>query len=145
MDVSIPTLLDQTFPTESFHGGDDNESRLGAQTNIANPKDDNTDTKVDERILVLEAEVEKSNKAAMELSQELSKEKLRCLDLEARIGELELALELEKKKKEKGGVVDQNLKDEAESNLDYGRMLEIVKKERDDALELVRETRKLMV
>ena len=133
----MPTLLDQTFAIEPFN--DDDDSRFVLPTSIANPGDE-TD-KVHQRILVLEAEVEKSNKVATESLQELSEEKLRRSDLENRIEALELALELEKKKSK----IHQN---GAESILDaeyYGRMLEIAKKERDEALELVREIRKLMV
>ena len=132
----MPTLLNQTFPIEPFDNDDD--SRSVPQTSIAKPGD-NFD-QVHQRILVLEAEVEKSNKAATESLQELSKEKQRRSDLENRVEELELALELERKK------IHQN--DAKSSSLDaeyYKRMLEIAKKERDDALDLVREIRKLTV
>jgi hypothetical protein len=131
LDVSIPTLLDQTFPIEPFNDDDDS-----FQTNIAKPGYEND--KDYQRILVLEAEVEKSNKAATESLQELVKEKLKRSDLENRIEKLALALELEKKK------IHQN---DAKSILDieYHGMLEIARKERDDALDLVREIRKLMV
>lgn len=132
----MPTLLNQTFPIEPFD--DDDNSRSVPQTSIAKPGDEND--QVHQRILVLEAEVEKSNKAATESHQELSKEKQRRSDLENRIEELESALELERKE------LHQN--DAKSSNLDaeyYKRMLEVAKKERDDALDLVREIRKLTV
>ena len=139
MDVSIPTLLDQTFAIEPLN--EDDGSRSVPQTSIAKPeaKPEDENDKVQQRILVLEAEVEKSNKSATESRHELSKEKLRRLDLENRIEELELALELEEKK------IYQN---DDKSILDvqcYERLLEIAKKERDDALDLLREIRKLMV
>ena len=151
LDVSIPTLLDQTFLIESFN--DDDKDNL-QQTSISNPGNENENEKV-QRILVLEAEIEKSNKVATELLQELSKEKLKRSDLENRIEELELALELEKKKNSmrKKKIHHHHHQQQQHQNddktildIEYcGRMLEIAKKERDDALDLVREIRKLMV
>ena len=138
--MSIPALLDQTFPIEPFNDNDDSRSVL--QTSIAKPGDEK-----EQRILVLEAEIEKSNKVATESLQELSKEKLKRSDLENRIERLELALEMEQKKKTTKIIHHQD-DDDAKSILDneyHGRMLEIAKKERDDALDLVREIRKLMV
>jgi len=84
----------------------------------------------------LEAELERLNKAVTESFQELSTEKQKNSDLKSRIEELELALELEKKKNDTESVLDAD---------EYRGMLEIAKKERDDALDLVREIRKLMV
>jgi hypothetical protein len=140
--VSIPNLLDQTFPIEAFN--DDDDSRSVLQTSITKPGDEN-----DQRISVLEVEVEKSNKVATESLQELSKEKLKRSDLENRIEQLELALAREKKNMTKIQVSHQiDDDDDAKSILVseyHGRMLEIAKKERDDALDLVREIRKLMV
>ncbi|KAF8809773.1 hypothetical protein BYT27DRAFT_7241135 [Phlegmacium glaucopus] len=77
-----------------------------------------------QRILVLEAELEKPNKAAAELLQELSKEKLRSSDLESRIEGLELALELERKKVDEKDITDLDASD------GYGGMLEVARKER---------------
>jgi hypothetical protein len=79
----------------------------------------------------LEAELEKSNKAVTESVHELSKEKQSRLDLENRVGELEMALRLERKK--------------VDLDADGAAMLEMTKKERDDALDLVRQIRKLML
>lgn len=143
MDVSIPTLLDQTLPIEHFNVVD-----VLQQTNIAKPGDENENEndKIHQRILVLESEIEKSNKAATESLQELSKEKLKRSDLENRIGELEFALELEKKKNLRKKKIHQQHHLNDDKDVEYcGRMLEIAKKERDDALDLVREIRKLMV
>lgn len=84
----------------------------------------------------MEAELEKT---VTESLQELSKEKQRRLDLESRVEKLEVALELERKKVHENGARS------SVSDAEYGKMLEIVKKERDDALDLVREIRKLMV
>jgi hypothetical protein len=143
--VSIPTLLDQTFPIEPSNDDDDSRDSQSVllQTSIAKPGDEN-----DQRISVLEAEVEKSNKVATESLQELSKEKLKRSDLENRIEQLELALAMEMKNMTKIQVIHQNDDDDAKSILDseyHGRMLEIAKKERDDALDLVREIRKINV
>ena len=168
LDVSIPTLLDQTFPIESLNADDDEEDVV-QPTSISKPTDDNeTETsnengKIHQRILILEAEIEKSNKSATESLQQLSQEKLKRSDLENRIEELEFALELEKKRNllKKIHQYQQQLQlqqllvaavnDDIDnavvvSDVDYcERMLEITKKERDDALDLVREIRKLMV
>ena len=172
LDVSIPTLLDQTFPIESLNIDDDEEDVV-QPTSISKPTDDietetsNENDKIHQRILILEAEIEKSNKSATESLQQLSQEKLKRSDLESRIEELEFALELEKKrnllKKKKihqyqqqqqqqqqqpiVAVVNDDIDDAVVvSDVDYcKRMLEITKKERDDALDLVREIRKLMV
>jgi len=134
LDVSISTLLDQAFSIESIDDDDDNandDSRSILPTNM--PKSEDTAC---QRILVLEAELEESNKAVTELVHELSKEKQSRLDLENRVGELEMALRMERKK--------------VHSNVDLyadgaAAMLEMTKKERDDALDLVREIRKLML
>lgn len=91
--------------------------------------------------MILEAEVEKSKNAATESLHELSKEKLKRSDLENRIEELELAWELEKKKIHPSQNNDKSILDVEY----YERMLENAKKERDDALDLVREIRKLMI
>ena len=174
LDVSIPTLLDQTFPIESLNA-DEDEEVVVQPTRISKPTDDietetsNENDKIHQRILILEAEIEKSNKSATESLQQLSQEKLKRSDLENRIEELEFALELEKKrnllKKKKihqyqqqqqqqqqqqlpiVAVVNDDIDDAVVvSDVDYcKRMLEITKKERDDALDLVREIRKLMV
>ena len=154
MDVSLPTLLDQTFLIEPL-----NVDEVPQQTSIAKSGDesenendndnDNDNDKIHQRLLVLEAEIEKSNKAATESLQELSKEKLKRSDLENRIEELEFALELEKKKNlKKKKIHQQHHLNDDKSILDVeycGRMLEVAKKERDDALDLVREIRMLMV
>ena len=87
-----------------------------------------SEDKACERILVLEAELEKSNKAVTESVHELSKEKQSRLDLENRVGELEMGLRLERKKK-----VDSNV----DLDGDGTAMSEMTKKERDDALDLV--------
>ena len=138
----MPTLLDQTFPIEPF-----NDDNVLPTTSMGDDVDHAC-----QRILVLEAELERSKNTVTKSLQELSNEKQRCLDLESRIEELEVALELERskvchdchEKKEK-----KKKKKDAESGLDDGRnyekMLETAKKERDDALDLVREIRKLMV
>ena len=143
----MPTLLNQTFPIEPFNDDDDdNDSRSVLQTSIAKPEDEND--KIHQRLLVLEAEVEKSNKAATETLQELSKERMRCSDLENRIEELKLALEWERKKNLKVQVDQNDAAAVAKPILDdecYERMLEIARQERDDALDLVREIRKLMI
>jgi histidinol phosphatase-like PHP family hydrolase len=97
-----------------------------------------------QRILLLEAELEKSNKAVTESVHELSKEKQSCLDLENRVGELEMALRLERKKVHSNGV-KLDLDTDSAAAVEYGKMLEMTKKKRDDALELVREIRKLML
>ncbi|KAF8809791.1 hypothetical protein BYT27DRAFT_7187677 [Phlegmacium glaucopus] len=93
----MPTLLYQTFlnPIGLFNEDEDN-CRSVLPTSIARMADEID--KARRRILVLEAELEKSNKAAAMSSQKLSKEELRNLDLERRIEGLELALELERKK-----------------------------------------------
>jgi hypothetical protein len=139
LDVSVPTLLDQTFPIEPFHDDDDPRS-VPPTTSVGDDFD-----QACQRILVLEAELEKSNNTVTKSLQELSNEKQRCLDLESRIEELELALKLERSK-----VCDRchEKEKDAKSGLDdgnYEKMLEMAKKERDDALDLVREIRKLMV
>ena len=137
LDVSMSTLLDQTLPIELFNNNndvDDDDSRSIFPTTT---KVDDIDT-ARQRILVLEAELEESKKAATESFQELSKEKVRCSELENRIEELELELELERKKKKKVHENDS-------TELDVKSELEIAKKERDVALELVRDIRKLMV
>ena len=155
LDVSIPTLLDQTFPIESLNADEDEEDVV-QPTSITKPGDEtdtetsNENDKIHQRILILEAEIEKSNKSATESLQQLSREKLKRSDLENRIEELEFALELEKKKNLKKKKIHQqhhlNADDKSILDVEYcGRMLEIVKKERDDALDLVREIRKLMV
>lgn len=127
LDISMPTLLDQTFPIESFNDEvDDDPGSARIPTNMAK-RDDELD-KALRRILVLEVELEKSNKAVSELRQALSKEKLRCLDLERRIEEMAKVCESDFK-------LDDG----------YKRMLAIATKDRDDALDLVREIRKLMV
>ena len=84
----------------------------------------------------MEAELERSNKAVTESVHELSKEKQSRLDLENRVGELEMALRLERKKKVHSTV---------DLDGDGAAMLEMTKKERDDALDLVREIRKVML
>jgi hypothetical protein len=160
LDVSIPTLLDQTFPIESINDEQEEEEEddVLQQTSISKPGDENENEndKIHQRILILEAEIEKSNKAATESLQQLSKEKLKRSDLENRIEELEFALELERKKnllkKKKIHQHQQQqqlpVNDDNKSILDVDyckRMLEITKKERDDALDIVREIRKLMV
>ena len=151
----MPTLLGQTFPIGPFNEDDDDDSSrfVVPRTEIAKPGDDNENVnandKVRQRIKVLEAEVERSNKAATESLQELSKEKMRRTDLENRIKELELALEMERKKKTTEKIYDDDHRgDDKSMGLEGGyceKMLEIAKKERDDALDLVREIRKLMV
>ncbi|KAF8809756.1 Rho GTPase activation protein [Phlegmacium glaucopus] len=133
LDVSMPTLLHQTFPIGPFNDEDD-DSRSVLPTSIASTADEID--KARQRILSLEAELEESNKAAAESLQELSKEKLRNSDLESRIEGLELTLELERKKVHDQSVLDPD---------GYGGMLEVVRKERDDALDLVHEIRKLMI
>jgi hypothetical protein len=118
LDVSMPTLLNQTFPDGPFN--DDNSRYTKKPVN-----------EIDEarqRILVLEADLDQSR-------VQVSKEKKRCSELENRIEELEKALESEKKKNLNCiGLDDEGM-----------GMLEIAKKERDEALELVCEIRKLMV
>ena len=89
----------------------------------------------------MEAELEKSKKAVTESVHELSKEKQSRLDLENRVGELEMALRLERKKQ----VHSDEVKLADGAAVGYGKMLEMTKKERDDALDLVREIRKLML
>jgi len=77
----MSTLLNQTFPIGPF--SDDDDSRSGLPGGIAKSGDEIE--KAHQRVFVLESELEKSNKAAMKSLQELSKEKLRCSDLESRI------------------------------------------------------------
>ncbi|KAF8801597.1 hypothetical protein BYT27DRAFT_7261933 [Phlegmacium glaucopus] len=71
LDVSMPTLLHQTFPIGPSND-DDDESRSVLSTSIARTTTDEID-KAHQCILVLEPELEKSNKAAAESLQELSK------------------------------------------------------------------------
>ena len=78
MDVSIPTLLDQTFPIESLNADEDEEDVV-QPTSISKPTDDietetsNENDKIHQRILILEAEIEKSNKSATESLQQYLK------------------------------------------------------------------------
>ena len=153
--MSIPNLLDQAFPIESLNA-DEEEEDVVQPTNISKPGDD-TETekdKIHQRILILEAQIEKSNKSATE-SPTISQEKLKRFDLENRIEELELEKKrnLSKKKIHQYqqqqqqlpmvAVVNDDIDDDVVVNdVDYctNRTLE-----RDDALDLVREIRKLMV
>ncbi|KAF8809783.1 hypothetical protein BYT27DRAFT_7254501 [Phlegmacium glaucopus] len=134
LDVSTPTLLHQTFPIEPFNDDDDSLSALS--TSIARTTDDID--KAPRRISVLETELEESNKAAVESLQELSKDKLRSSDLESRIEGLELALELERKE------VHENVITPVLDADGYGGMLEVARKGRYDALDLVHEICKLI-
>lgn len=121
----MPTLLNQTFPNGPF--GNDDSSRYTTELAV------NDIDEARQRILGLEADLDKSR-------AEVSKEKKRCLELEDRIEELEKALESEKKK---NFIVRDGLDDDDDEGM--GRMLEMAKKERDEALKLVCEIRKLMV
>lgn len=121
----MPTLLNQTFPNGPF--GNDDSSRYTTELAV------NDIDEAHQRILGLEADLDKSR-------AEVSKEKKRCLELEDRIEGLEKALESEKKK---NLIVRDGLDDDDDEGM--GRMLEMAKKERDEALKLVCEIRKLMV
>lgn len=142
LDVSIPTLLNQTFTIGPFDDDNDDSRSIVFPTNNIRKPEDELD-KACQRILELEAELEKSNKAVTDSFEELSKEKQRCLDLEKRVEELELALRLERKKAD-STEVKSDLDGAGGAAAEYERMLEMAKKERDDALDLVREIRRLM-
>jgi hypothetical protein len=156
LDVSIPTLLDQTFPIDPSNDDDEEEVPQQQPSISKKPEDENEKDEIHQRISVLETEIEKSNKAAIESLHELSKEKMKRSDLENRIEELEIALEFEKKKNlRKKKIIQQQQQqqqqhflndDKSILDIEYcGKRMEIAKKERDDALDLVREIRKLMV
>lgn len=137
LDVSMPTLLNQTIgPFNDDDDDDNNNSRSVLPMSVVAKTGDDIN-KARQHILVLEDELKKLNKVITESLQELSKEKLKRSNLERRVEELELALKLERdENKAHGSGLDA---------VEYGKMLEIVEKERDDALDLVREIRKLMV
>ncbi|KAF8801063.1 hypothetical protein BYT27DRAFT_7262363 [Phlegmacium glaucopus] len=100
LDVSMPTLLHQTFPIGRFNDDDDNfrsalqPASLGQQIKLVNSL------------------------------HELSKERLRNSDLESRIEGLELALELERKK-----AHEKDIKSGLDSSDGYGGLLEVARKE----------------
>ena len=78
----MPTLLNQNFPIGLGPFNDDDDPRIVLQTGPDIPKPGDENDKAHQRSLVLESEVEKSNKAATESLQELLKEKLRRSNLE---------------------------------------------------------------